>query len=92
MLAGVVLVRTEISEERIAFIIRVTRIGELGILAVISNRSMLRRNTIKSYISLVKFRIGFTTKHFDSFIKYEFLGSKYISLYTIAKCIRALSA
>jgi hypothetical protein len=38
------LVRTEVSEERIAYIIRVTRIGELGTLAVTSNRSMLRRN------------------------------------------------
>jgi hypothetical protein len=39
-------VRTDISKERIASIIRVTRIGELGItLAVISNPSTLRRNS-----------------------------------------------
>jgi hypothetical protein len=35
----VALVRTDVSEERIAFIIRVTRIGELGnTLTVINNR------------------------------------------------------
>jgi hypothetical protein len=45
MLRSVLLVITEISEERIAFIIRVTRIGELRtMLAVTSNRRTLRRN------------------------------------------------
>jgi hypothetical protein len=39
------LVRTDISEERSASIIRVTRIVELGILAVTSNRRKLRRKT-----------------------------------------------
>jgi hypothetical protein len=39
----VALVRTEVSEDRIASIIRVTRIGELGTLLVSSNRSTLRR-------------------------------------------------
>jgi hypothetical protein len=37
-LRRVVLVRTDVSEERIASIIRVTRIAQLGTLAVISNR------------------------------------------------------
>jgi hypothetical protein len=42
----VALVRPDISEERSASFIRVTRIGELGItLAVTSNRHTLRRNT-----------------------------------------------
>jgi hypothetical protein len=42
MLRRVALVRTDISEERIAYIIRVTRIGELGTtLAVTSNRRTL---------------------------------------------------
>jgi hypothetical protein len=36
------LVRTHASEELSAFIIRVTRIGELGTLAVTSNRRTLR--------------------------------------------------
>jgi hypothetical protein len=46
MLRRVALVRTEISEERSASFIRVTRICELGTtLAVTSNRRMLRRNT-----------------------------------------------
>jgi hypothetical protein len=41
LLRRVALVRTDVSEERIAFIIRVTRVGGLGTLAVTSNRSML---------------------------------------------------
>jgi hypothetical protein len=47
MLHRVALVRTDVSEERIASIIRVTRIDELGtLLAVTSNRSTLRLNNI----------------------------------------------
>jgi demethoxyubiquinone hydroxylase (CLK1/Coq7/Cat5 family) len=45
MLRRVALARTEVSEERIACIIRVTRIGELGTLAITSTQSILRRNT-----------------------------------------------
>jgi hypothetical protein len=45
MLRRVALVRTDLSEELSASIIRVTRIGELGTLAVTSNRRTLRRNT-----------------------------------------------
>jgi hypothetical protein len=46
MLRRVALVRTDVSEEPCAFIIRATRIGELGItLAVTSIRRTLRRNT-----------------------------------------------
>jgi uncharacterized protein YjbK len=45
MLRCVALVRTDVSEELSASIIRVTRIGEVGTLAVTSNRSTLRRNT-----------------------------------------------
>jgi hypothetical protein len=45
MLHHVALVRTDVSEERIASIIKVTRIGQLGSkLAVNSNRITLRRN------------------------------------------------
>jgi hypothetical protein len=43
MLRRVALVRTDVSEELSAFIITVTRIGELGTLAVTSNRHTLRR-------------------------------------------------
>jgi demethoxyubiquinone hydroxylase (CLK1/Coq7/Cat5 family) len=42
MLRFVALVRSDASEERSASIIRVKRIGELGILAVGSNRRTLR--------------------------------------------------
>jgi hypothetical protein len=46
MLRRVALVKTDVSEELSASIIRVTRIGELETtLAVTSNRRMLRRNT-----------------------------------------------
>jgi hypothetical protein len=46
MLRHVALVRTDVSEELSSFIIRVTRMGELGTtLAVTSNRHTLRRNT-----------------------------------------------
>jgi hypothetical protein len=46
MLRRVALVRTDVSEELIASLIRVTRIGELGpTLAVISNCSTLRRSS-----------------------------------------------
>jgi hypothetical protein len=42
MLCRVALVRTDVSEELIASIIRVTRIGEQGTLAITSNRRTLR--------------------------------------------------
>jgi hypothetical protein len=46
MLRRVALLRTDVSEELSASLIRVERIGELGItLAVTSNRRTLRRNT-----------------------------------------------
>jgi hypothetical protein len=49
MLRRVALVRNEASEEPSASIIRVTKIGKLGItLAVISNSRTLRRNTCVS--------------------------------------------
>jgi hypothetical protein len=47
-LRRVALVRTDVSEEPSASIIRVTRIGELETLAVISNRRTLRIYTISS--------------------------------------------
>jgi hypothetical protein len=51
-LRRVAVVRTDVSEERSASIIRVTRIGELGtILAVTSNRRTLRRN-LKFYTAI----------------------------------------
>jgi hypothetical protein len=43
MLCHVALVRTDVSEELSASIIRVTRIGELGTSAITSNRHMLHR-------------------------------------------------
>jgi hypothetical protein len=41
MLSSVAIAGTDVSEEIIASIIRVTGIGELGTLAVTTNRSML---------------------------------------------------
>jgi hypothetical protein len=50
MLRRVAVVRTDVSEERSASFIRVTRNGELGTtLAVTSSRRTLRRNT-KAYV------------------------------------------
>jgi hypothetical protein len=47
----VVLVRTEVSDELIASIIRVTRIDELGTtLAVTTNRNTERKNTRHIYV------------------------------------------
>jgi hypothetical protein len=52
MLRRVAPVRADISEEYIASIIRVKRISELGpTLAVNSNQSTLRRNTIRRNVS-----------------------------------------
>jgi hypothetical protein len=45
MFLRVALLRVDVSEELSAFIIRVTITGELGTLAVSSNRRMLRGNT-----------------------------------------------
>jgi hypothetical protein len=45
MLRRVILARTEVSVELSVSIIRVTRIGKLGTLAVASNRRTLRKNT-----------------------------------------------
>jgi hypothetical protein len=53
MLRHVALVRTDVSEELRASFTRVTRIGELGTLAVTSNRRMLgislQRGSVASY-------------------------------------------
>jgi tRNA A37 threonylcarbamoyladenosine dehydratase len=46
MLRQVALVKTDVSEELSASIISVTGIGELGTLAVTSNRSDRRRNNV----------------------------------------------
>jgi hypothetical protein len=47
MLRRVALVRTEVSEERIVFIIRVTRIGQLG--KTLAVTSKLHRAFVASY-------------------------------------------
>jgi hypothetical protein len=48
MLRRVALVRADFSEERVASIIKLTRISELGTtIAVTSNRSTMRRNIIR---------------------------------------------
>jgi hypothetical protein len=60
MLCRVALIRTEVSEECIAFIVRVTRISELGTtLAVTSDRSTLLRNAMYNTTKLY-----YTTLHY----------------------------
>jgi hypothetical protein len=57
ILRRVAFVRTDVSEEPNASIIRVTRAGELGTtLAVTSNRRTLRRNTKYLVFSILFFR------------------------------------
>jgi hypothetical protein len=52
MLRRVVLVRTDVSEERSASFIRVTRIGELGTtLAVTSNRRSLAVSSLRASVA-----------------------------------------
>jgi hypothetical protein len=46
MLRRVALLRTDVSEERIASFFREARIGEVGTFAITNNRSTLQRNTI----------------------------------------------
>jgi hypothetical protein len=43
---SVALVKIEVSEERIASIIKVTKVGEVETLAVTSNRRTLQRNAV----------------------------------------------
>jgi hypothetical protein len=63
MLRRVALVRTNVYEERIASIIRVTRIGELGTtLAVTSNRRTLGRNTKRMEALVWNIRLGMEMK------------------------------
>jgi hypothetical protein len=47
MLRRVTIIRTDVSEERSATNIRLTRMDDLGKLAVISNRRKLRRNMME---------------------------------------------
>jgi hypothetical protein len=54
MLRRETLVRIDVSEELSASAIRVTRIGELGMLAVTSNRRRLRRNTMYLFLRSVR--------------------------------------
>jgi hypothetical protein len=51
MIRSVALLRTDVSEDCSASIIRVTKISELGTLAVISNGRTLRRTTITAISS-----------------------------------------
>jgi hypothetical protein len=57
-LRGVAIARTDVSEERMASIIRMIRIGELGTtLAVTSNRRPLRRKTV-SFSQCIRSELG----------------------------------
>jgi hypothetical protein len=51
MLRHVALVRTDVSEEPSASIIRLTGIGELGTLAITSNRRTLQRITKRLWVA-----------------------------------------
>jgi hypothetical protein len=51
MLLRVAVIRTDVSEELSVPIIRVTRIVELGTLAITSNQHMLRKYFFAAYVS-----------------------------------------
>jgi hypothetical protein len=59
MLHRVALIRTYVSEERITSIISLSRMGELGKLAVSSSRRRLRRNTTLLGILYSKFYVQY---------------------------------
>jgi hypothetical protein len=65
MLRHVALVKTDVSEEPSASFIRLTRIGELGMLAVTSNPGALGRNTMYTVFLHVIFEVftAVTTKN-----------------------------
>jgi hypothetical protein len=62
MLCRVNLVRTDVSEKLSVTIARVTRIGELGMLALTSNRRKLRRNKKLGFIQPLTNMITKSTK------------------------------
>jgi hypothetical protein len=66
MLYHAALVRTDVSEEHFASIIRATRIGELGTtLTITSNRSTLRGNTYSPIlVTLIMEAISFSETSF----------------------------
>jgi hypothetical protein len=63
MLRRVVLVRTDVSEEHSASIIMVTRIGELGTLAVTSNRRTLVTMMLEALCSSESSVLTRATRH-----------------------------
>jgi hypothetical protein len=68
MLGLVALVRTDVSEERSASVIRLPRTGELGTtLTITSNRRAMRRNTKFSYE-------GFEFSHGGDYEEWRLLG------------------
>jgi hypothetical protein len=68
MLRRVALLRTGVSEERSASLIRVTKIGELGTtLALTSKRRTLRRNT---WLQLALFLVRRSYHHDEGGAKY----------------------
>jgi hypothetical protein len=62
MLRRAALVKTDGSEELSAFFIGVSRIGEVGTLAVTSNRRTLRRNTVPPKCQLLQEPHGVTSQ------------------------------
>jgi hypothetical protein len=88
MLRHVALVGTDVSEEPIAFFIRVTGIGELGTtLAATSNRSTLRRNHsvfLRSVLRLLVAASVFPSSPIPVTLMMEALGSSETSVLTRA--------
>jgi hypothetical protein len=66
MLRRVALARIDVSEERIASIIRATGVGELGTLAVTSNRSTLVTAKVVPTSSILVALMTEATRSFDA--------------------------
>jgi hypothetical protein len=74
MLRRVALLRTDISDELSASIIRVTRIGELGTtLAVTSNRRTVRRNRVLTLHGCIHSSLNLVTLMMDALSSSETL-------------------
>jgi hypothetical protein len=87
MLHRVAHVRTDVSEERIASIIRVTRIGELGTLAVTSNRCILQRNIFDDLLFLRNVRRLLVTANVVRFEVFTAVTMKNGVFWDVTPCV-----
>jgi hypothetical protein len=85
ILCRLALVRNKVLEEHSASIIRVTRIGELGTLAVTSSRCTLQRNTISIVFLMMEVLCSSKTSALTRAIRHNFPEFLIQELFIIAK-------